>query len=304
MIVADKLTRYFGRKAVVHDLSLSIPRGGVTAFLGRNGSGKTTTIRMLLGMLEPTRGSSRLLGHDSRNLPPETRARIGYMAEAHPLYGWMRPAQLADFQRRFYPRWNQELFEAIVAHFRIDSKTKAGQLSRGQRAGVSLGLTLAAEPELLILDDPALGLDPVARRLLLETMLFYTRGKGRTILFSSHQLDDVERVADHVAILDHAILRASCPMEVFRGRVREVVLRFDGQAPPTPSVPGLLRTQRFERELRLTVANFNGHAQELAARAGAAAVEENELGFQDQVLAYMGDRGDESFFLNSLRAEA
>src|SRR5204863_301230 len=212
-------------------VSFQVPRGSVFAFIGRNGSGKTTTIRMLLGLLEPTRGASAVLGHDSAALPPAARARIGYMAEGHPVYGWMRVGQYARFQSGCYPHWNQDIFAAVIDHFAIDARTKAGHLSHGQRAGLHLAMTLAIEPELLVLDDPATGLDPAARRSLLEAMIYFTRSRERTIFFSTHLLDDVERVADQVAILDYSVLRACCSMETFRERVQQLVAHFPGEPP-------------------------------------------------------------------------
>jgi ABC-2 type transport system ATP-binding protein len=172
VIEARGLTRYFGRKCAVDTLNFSVPRGSVFAFIGRNGAGKTTTIRMILGLLEPTRGSARILGHDSAALPALARARIGYMAEGHPVYGWMPVGQYAGFQRGFYHHWNQDIFAAVIDYFAIDPRTKAGHLSHGQRAGLHLAMTLAIEPEVLMLDDPATGLDPAARRSLLEAMIY------------------------------------------------------------------------------------------------------------------------------------
>jgi ABC-2 type transport system ATP-binding protein len=148
------LTRYFGRKKAVDAVHLKVPRGCVYAFLGRNGSGKTTTIRMLLGLLDPTRGSASVLGHDSRNLLPEIRGRIGYMSESHAVYRWMRVRECGEFQRQFFPRWNDEIFRAVTDHFRLSPSAKAGQLSRGERAGLSLALTLAPEPERLASASP------------------------------------------------------------------------------------------------------------------------------------------------------
>jgi ABC-2 type transport system ATP-binding protein len=226
------LTRLFGGKTAVADLHLEVPRGTVFAFLGRNGSGKSTTIRMLLGLLPPTRGTGELLGCNVRALTPEIRARIGYLAEDHPLYGWMTVQELGAFQRSFFPRWNQKMFRAVVDYFNLKLDSRIRTLSRGERAGVSLALTLAPDPELLILDDPAMGLDPVARRGLVESMVQLTRRKDRTIFYSSHELSDVERVADWIAVLDHGVLRASCAVETFRSRVRQFRLHFD-TPPPT-----------------------------------------------------------------------
>jgi ABC-2 type transport system ATP-binding protein len=269
----------------------------VYAFLGRNGSGKTTTIRMLLGLLEPTRGSALVLGHDCRDLPPDVRARVGYMSESHALYRWMRVRECGEFQRRFYPRWNDAVFRAVVDHFRLDPAAKAGDLSRGERAGLSLALTLAPEPELLILDDPALGLDPVARRSLLESMVYVTRRADRTILFSSHLLSDVERVADYVGVLDRSVLRAQCSLETFRSRVKQFVLRYPGKPPELPHVPGLLHARRSVNELRVTVANADADTERVLRSLGAQSVEEVPIGFEDALIGYLGDRGVGGFFL-------
>src|SRR5438034_4963231 len=125
------LTRYFGSKPAVYELDLQVPPGGVFAFLGRNGSGKTTTIRMLLGLLQPTRGEGVILGYNIRSLPPEARARIGYLTEEHQLYGWMTVQQASEFQSRFYPRWNEKIFRGIVGHFGLQGTARVKDLSRG-----------------------------------------------------------------------------------------------------------------------------------------------------------------------------
>jgi ABC-2 type transport system ATP-binding protein len=298
VIVARGLTRYFGRKCAVDSLSFRVPRGSVFAFIGRNGAGKTTTIRMILGLLEPTRGSSAILGYESMALPPEARARIGYMAEGHPVYGWMRVGQHAGFQRGFYQHWNQEIFAAVIDYFAIDARTKAGHLSHGQRAGLHLAMTLATEPEVLMLDDPATGLDPAARRALLEAMIYFTRSRQRTIFFSTHLLDDVERVADHVAVLDYSVLRVCASADTFRERVRRLVVRFAAEPPQKlPAIPGLLRVTRAENELSLIVANFNGRTERDLEALGAEAVDEQPISLEDALIAHVGRQGDKSFFL-------
>ena len=143
VIETNGLTRYFGSKKAVDGITMGVPRGSVFAFIGRNGSGKTTTIRMLLGLLDATRGSSYVFGCDSRQLPPEVRARVGYMSESHSVYNWMTVREMGEYQSSFYPRWNSGVFEGIIDHFRLDRSTKAGHLSRGERAGLSLAITLA-----------------------------------------------------------------------------------------------------------------------------------------------------------------
>jgi len=298
------LTRYFGGKCAVDQVSLAVPRGSVFALLGRNGSGKSTLTRMLMGLLEPTRGSANVLGEDCRHLSPAARGRIGYVAEGHPLIDWMRVRDLESFQKSFYPKWDGRLFKSVVDQFGLPSDARAGRLSRGQRAGLSLALTLATRPQLLVMDDPAMGLDPVARRTLLEAMILVTRNAGHTIFFSSHVLDDVERVADHVAILDKSVLRVSCPVEFFRARIKRLVLTFGGTPPPLPPIPGLLEARRDLTQLRLTVANPGPELEQLVASLGAQAVTEVALSLEDAVIAYLGERGEKPSLLQSDQLEA
>jgi ABC-2 type transport system ATP-binding protein len=304
VIQTRDLTRYFGSKPAVEGLNLTVPRGSVFAFLGRNGSGKTTTIRMLLGLMQPTRGEGTILGHDIRALPTDARARIGYLTEEHQLYGWMTVKECGDFQSRFYPRWNEKVFRGVVGHFNLGMTTLIKDLSRGERAGVCLGLTLAPEPELLILDDPTLGLDPVACRSLVESMIYLTRRSDRTIFFSSHQLADVERVADYIAVLDRSVLRACCTLETFRESVQQVRLRFPGTPPPVPKIPGLLQAFRTEGELRLTFAHYNGATEKALRALSPAQLEMAPLSLEDAFISYLGERGEKSFILSETEAKA
>src|SRR6516164_4588997 len=297
------LTRYFGDRCAVDTVCLSVPRGSVFAFIGRNGAGKTTTLRMILGLLEPTRGTSNILGYPSMTLPTEARARIGYMAEGHPVYGWMRVGQYERFQRGFYDHWNQQIFSSVIDYFAINPRTKAGHLSHGQRAGLHLAMTLAIEPEILMLDDPATGLDPAARRSLLEAMVYFTRNRQRTIFFSTHLLDDVERVADYVAVMDYSVLRVFCSADTFRERVRRVVARFPGEPPRTlPPIPWLLRARRTENELSLIVANPNGRTEHDLESLGALSLDEQPISLEDALIAHVGRQGEKSFFRDAAGA--
>jgi len=300
VIEIDRLTKYYGTREIVRDLSLKVPAGTIYGFLGRNGMGKTTTIRILLGLEDPTRGSTRVLGEDSSKLSPETRARIGYLPEGHHVYGWMTVKECGQFQASFFEKWNQDIFEAVITHFRLDPKMKAGHLSRGQRAGLCLAMTLAPEPELLVLDDPALGLDPVARRSLLQSMLYVTRQPNRTILFSSHLLSDVERVADRIAVLDDGVLRADCTVERFRESLRHYVLKFDATPPPAPAIPGLLESFRTDRELALTFANASPDTEAQLARLQPTDMEPVEMTLEDAFVSYVGERGEKTFFMRNL----
>ena len=304
VIQTHGLTRYYGAKAVVQDLNLDIPRGSVFAFLGRNGSGKTTTIRMLLGLLAPTRGGGSLLGCDIRALTPDVRARIGYLTEEHRLYDWMKVKEIGEFQSAFYPRWHPKIFSGVIGHFGLRPEARVKELSRGQRAGLALALTLAPDPELLILDDPALGLDPVARRSLVESMIYLTRRSDRTIFFSSHNLSDVERVADQIAVLDYSVLRVCCSLETFRASVQEVLLRFAGAPPPLPPIPGLLQAFRTAHELRVTCVHFGPETEAALRKLSPLSLELPPLGLEDAFISYLGERGEKSFILADAEEES
>jgi ABC-2 type transport system ATP-binding protein len=298
------LTKYYGARRVVAPLDIRIPRGSIFGFLGRNGAGKTTTIRMLMGLVEPTRGSASVLGYDCNNLPPEARARIGYLAEGHHVYDWMTVEETRAFQSGFYERWNDKIFHSVVDHFGLKPKARAKDLSRGERAGLCLALTLAPEPELLVLDDPALGLDPVARRSLLQSMVYVTQKADRTILFSSHLLSDVERVADHIAVIDHGILRASCGIETFQERVRQVSARFTGEAPQPPEIKGLLHTFRTDNELLMTFANYDLRTYQQIEALKPERIDVVPLGLEDAFISYIGERGERSLFLRDQETPA
>ncbi|HEY3901185.1 MAG TPA: ABC transporter ATP-binding protein [Chthoniobacter sp.] len=302
-IEIEHLTKFYGTREIVRDLSLTVPTGSIYGFLGRNGMGKTTTIRILLGFEEPTRGRARILGEDSSRLSPATRARIGYLPEGHHVYGWMTVRECGQFQASFFPKWNQDVFEAVITHFRLEPKMKAGHLSRGQRAGLCLALTLAPEPELLVLDDPALGLDPVARRSLLQSMLYVTRQPNRTILFSSHLLSDVERVADRIAVLDGGVIRADCTVETFRQRLRHYVLKFRETPPAPPSLPGLLESFRTDHELMMTFANATPDVEARIAELRPESVEPVEMTLEDAFVSYVGERGEKTFFTHQLNGK-
>jgi ABC-2 type transport system ATP-binding protein len=200
----------------------------------------------------------------------------------------MRVKDAQAYQSRFYPKWNRELFHTVLEFFRVDPKTRARHMSRGERAGLCLAMTLAPEPDLLILDDPAIGLDPVARRSLLESMVYATRQSDRTIIFSSHLLADIERMADHIAVLDYSVLRAQCSLETFRSCVQQFVLRFEDAPPKLPPIRGLIQCIPQAKTLRLTIVNVTRDTRATLQRLGAQAVDETPITLEDAFVSYMG----------------
>lgn len=182
-IITRRLTKYYGAKCVVNRLDLRVPAGCVYGLLGRNGAGKSTLIKMLMGMVHADAGEAQVLGYPVEGFPSAERGRVAYIAENHPLYNWMTVGEAVRFAAAFYPHWNGRLVDQILDHFELARNQKLRRLSNGQRAQVSLALAVAPEPELLVLDDPTLGLDTVVRRDFLESLIQIIQRQGRTILF-------------------------------------------------------------------------------------------------------------------------
>lgn len=240
------LTKCYGGKRALDHLDLRIPRGRIHAIVGANGAGKSTLFRILLGFLPPSSGQARILGRDSQHLTPEDRSRIGFVNEEHTLPGWMRVSAVIDMQRRHYPRWNQVVFDSVIGHYHVLPEQKVGQLSRGERAGFNLALALAQGPELLVLDEPTLGLDVVAKRAFLESLLYSNATGECTVIYCSHQMEEIERVADNLIILERGQLRHMSAPEEFCARVTHWVADVPFKGPDPRSVPGLLELQRID----------------------------------------------------------
>ena len=184
----ENLVKFYDGRCVLDGISFVVPRGCIYGLLGRNGAGKTTIIRILLGQERPTRGRTSLIGVDSPYLRAKDRARIGYVAEGHHLIQNYRVARLVALCKGLSRQWDQTFFDHLIATFRLPMDRKVKDLSTGMRAQLNLALAMATKPEVLILDDPTLGLDTVARRQFLELAIDVIQMEGRTILFSSHIL--------------------------------------------------------------------------------------------------------------------
>jgi len=288
VIVTHGLTKYYGAQCAVDSLNLRVAQGKVYGLLGRNGAGKSTAIKMLLGMAHPNYGRAELFGEDASRLRPETRARIAYLAEGHPLYRWMTVDLAVRYTRAFYERyrWNQPLVEQILDHFELSPKRKIRRLSNGQQAQVALALAVATDPELLILDDPTLGLDTVVRRDFLESLIQIIQRRGRTILFSSHILGDGERVADRIVILVDGVLRGDCPPAHFKESVRKVVLDFEGEPPELPSIRGLVNRRQVGHKLELVVVGFGEAHRQLFASSQPRGMEVIDFNLEDAFIEY------------------
>jgi ABC-2 type transport system ATP-binding protein len=285
-IATRRLTKFYGSRKVVHDLDLQVAQGTVYALLGRNGAGKSTTLKMLAGMVHPDYGEMRLLGEDVAAQRPETRRRIAYLAEGHPLIEWMTVGEAVTFTRAFYPDCDERVVRQILDHFGLGAKTKIRSLSKGQRAQVSLALAIMPDPELLLLDDPTLGLDTNVRRDFLESMIHIIQRRGRTILFSSHILGDVERVADRIGIMIDGVLRVDCPVADFKSTVRKVVLEFAGQSPALAGCAGLISDWQVGTRRELVFVGYGPKQRAAVEALGPSRIEIAELNLEDAFIEY------------------
>lgn len=289
-----ELEHDFGSEPVLQDLSLQVPRGSVYALLGRNGSGKTTLIRILLGMLQPRRGYSAVFGLDPTQEPIPIRTRIGYVPQENDFDPEMTVAGALSFVRAFYPgRWQDGEVASLVVRFGLARHKKIKQLSGGQKGHLALTAALGCDPEILILDEPTAGLDAVVRREVQEAIIdFMSRGE-RTVLLSSHQLNEVERLADRVAIVDSGRLLCEASVEGLKDRVARIKARFE-RYPPIHRVPGVIRFKQLDEIVHLTawVDGEEGRRQleETLAELGATEVVFEESSLESIFVDLVGGR--------------
>jgi ABC-2 type transport system ATP-binding protein len=223
------LTRRFGRTEAVKSLNLQVPAGSIFALLGPNGAGKTTTLKLLMNLLRPTRGSATVLGTDSRRLGAHHFQRIGYVSENQRLPEWMTPDELFDYCRPFYPDWEEALRKKLQSDLGLAARTPLRTLSRGTRMKAALLASLAYRPDLVVLDEPFTGLDPLVRDELIRGLLEVSGDRTWTVLISSHDIDDVERLADWVGFMKDGYVEFAEPVSALLARFRlvEVVARHD-----------------------------------------------------------------------------
>jgi ABC-2 type transport system ATP-binding protein len=285
IVEIDHLSRSFGRTQALSDVTLRIEQGGVFVLVGENGAGKTTLIKHILGLLKARQGSVRVFGLNPVSEPANVLGRIGYLSEDRDMPEWMTVAQLRRYNRAFFPGWDEAFANQLQDQFELDPAQRIKQLSRGQRARAGLLIALAHRPDLLILDEPSSGLDPVVRKDILSAIIRTVADEGRTVLFSSHLLDEVERVADWVTFLHHGRVALNAPLHDILHSHRRLVLRFEASQSMRPDLPGILAYQGEGHEWTVLC---NGGLEELraaAARAGGRVVEEETPTLEEIFLA-------------------
>jgi ABC-2 type transport system ATP-binding protein len=240
VISITDLSRSFGPKTVLDNISLYVPKGGVFGLVGENGAGKTTLIKHVLGLLGAESGTVRVFGLDPVKDPVGVLGRVGYLSEQPDLPGWMRVDEFMRYTAAFYPKWDAAYAEELRHSFQLPPQARIKSLSKGQRAKVGLLAAQAHRPDLLLLDEPSSGLDPLARRDILEAVIRTVADERRTVFFSTHFLDEIERVSDHIAMLDQGKLVLCGPLDEVKQSYRRIALHFHVSQTLTPAIPGAL----------------------------------------------------------------
>ncbi len=289
-ICTEALVRRFGKINAVDGLNLEVPKGSVFGFLGRNGAGKTTTIRMLMNMLKPTSGRVEVLGEDPQRA--ELRERVGYVSDDPVLYGWMKISEITWFVEQFYERWDRKKVVGLIERFDLDPEQKIKHLSKGMNAQLNLALVMGHDPELLILDEPASGLDVLVRRDFLQSIVQVIQDEGRTVFLSSHLVHEVERVADRVAIIDRGKLLVCDEVDVVKQKVKKVLVRVEGDA-DFSAVDGYRGMQGAGAQRLLTIADYGEGSRKQIEAVGAEVVEVIDLSLEDSFVEYVAS-GEEN----------
>lgn len=288
-IEVEQLSRSFGAKQALNDVTLKVPRGCVFGLLGESGAGKTTMMRHLLGLMKPQSGSVRVVGRDPVLDPEAVLSQIGYLSEDRDMPGWMRVRELMRYTEGFYPDWDQGYADELIQRFDLIVEQKVRTLSRGQMAKTGLVTALAHRPDLLILDEPSSGLDVVVRRHILDAVMRTVAGEGRTVLFSSHLMDEVEAVSDYVAILHRGNLVLCDTLDTIRGMHRKVTVEFNEAQEHGPKIDGVLLWQGRGTHWFALSTGDGAAIQEAQAAHGFRILEDGVPSLEDIFVARIAD---------------
>ncbi len=284
------LNRHFGSEPVLEGVDLDIPAGRVFGLVGENGSGKTTLIKHCLGLLRAQQGEVRVFDRNPVKEPAEVLGRIGFVSEDRDLPDWMTVREHLAFQAPFYAGWDEQLAEQMRTNFGLSETAKIPHLSRGQKAKLGLLVALAHRPELLLLDEPSSGLDPLARRDILEALIQTTISEGRTVFFSSHMLDEIERLCDWIGFLIRGRIVVQGAASDVLEQHRKLVVQFESTQPTFPSIDGATMIAGREREWTIVSLGSVREISRCLQKVGARIIHEQAATLEEIFLAY--SRGD------------
>lgn len=282
IIRVENLSKSFLDVQALNDVSLRVHAGRIVGLVGANGGGKSTLMRTVVGLYLPDRGNCTTLGRDAGKLLPEDLARIGYVHQEGGLIEWMTVDQMVRYVAAYYPGWNKDLEERYRARFDVVGDRRVGTLSPGERQKLAILLSIGFEPELLILDEPAAALDPIARQRFLDLLLDIIQKPERTILISSHILSDIEKVIDHVLILDRGRILRDTDFDELRDEFSKVCLTsLNGPLPETLPIDGILACERSGTEALLTLEAVSRSSLDSLAERIHCTVEALPLSFEE-----------------------
>lgn len=260
IIECRNLSHYYGKRMIYENLSFNVPKGHILGLLGKNGTGKTTTINILSGYLEPRDGKCMIFGEDIRKMRPGTKAKIGLLIEGHVQYEFMTIKEIERFYSAFYPKWKKEAYYELIGKLKVAPGQRISRMSCGQRSQVALGLILAQNPDLLVLDDFSLGLDPGYRRLFVDYLREYAKAEGKTVFLTSHIIQDMERLVDDCIIMDYGKILIQCPVKEILDNFR--LYSCEADRVPESDIPGIYHPYSIKG--RLEFGSFL-HKDEVAA---------------------------------------
>ena len=288
IIEIKNLSREFGNNRALDDVSMTVQPGTVMGLVGENGAGKTTLIKHVLGLLQAQKGTVSVFGMDPVSNPESVLSKIGYLSEEGDLPTWMRVHELMRYSAAFYPTWDDAYAMTLLNEFKLDPGAKLSKMSKGQRSRAGLLVAMAYRPQLLVLDEPSSGLDPIVRKDILGAIIRTIADDGRTVLFSSHLLTEVERVADQISMVKQGKILISDSLDAVKESHHRATFLFEKPLDAHPTIAGSLTWSGGGREWHGT---FFGDTKNLATAAkeiGAKIVEQSGLSLEEIFVARVG----------------